>query len=832
MNGESLPALVAILFLVIILILVLVIARQRDRGFFENLAFLSNRIFFPPPLSDSVSFKSEQNPVWARSAEQALTSIIRLAALLALLSFPFLISYRRAFSFYTVVSASLLILIWVVAVRRSLNFRLRLLVLSLAIYAFACVEIFYSGRSSETFIYFFFLIILTALLGNAFDILATLAVLSLTILGAEWLITEGIHVPPAGMLNFFYETSILFSLLIFNMASLTVVLPISAVKRSLETSWQREVDSRNLLEEERNLLEQHVAKRTNELAFSEAKHRKLVEQLPVVVYQEDLIQPHTKQYISPQAELLLGYPMKELSKNPNHWISIVHPDDHEIIAAALETLEKTGHSDTEYRVITNDRRVIWLSDRASIIHDKEGEPQFVQGVLTDITVNRMVTQELRRLNAELEQRVISRTAELQSANEYLQSMLSTSLAVSSSLDPDEVLDHVILWARSLVRCRTINIMLIQSEFAVIARRIGVEENGGVERNLADLKFPLTWISFATMLETGKSVYIEDTKLFPDWQHAESSEWVRSYVGIPLRMGGETLGFLNASHNTPGFFSKNELSILEGLTEQAAIAIHNSRLLMNLQKSLQQEKVMRNHLVQSDKLAALGKMVAVIAHEINNPIQTVRNSLFLIHDQIKMDSQLSTVFEIAQSETSRLADLVAQLRDTYRPGSKVFTRLNLQTLLDEIAIILTPQLRKSQVEWSQADTGNNYEIMGVRNDLKQVLINITLNAMDAMPTGGIITVSFEQRREIHQVGVSLHNTGPLIPEDVLPNIFDPFFTTKEGEGTGLGLAISYEIVHQHYGEISVVSSPERGVVFTIWLPLAVNSEFQIEERPSL
>ncbi|GMV65672.1 MAG: hypothetical protein AMXMBFR75_14700 [Candidatus Hinthialibacteria bacterium] len=333
MNGESLPTLMAVLVFVVVLIPFVLTVKRRDGGFFEKLALLCNSIFFPLPLNDTLDFKSEQNPIWACSAEQALTSILRLAALLAFLSFPFIIAFRQDFPVYTAIVVSLLMLICLAALRRSLNFRLRFLILSLTIYVFACTEIFYSGLSTETFIYFFFLIILTSLLGNIFEILVTLATLSFTIFVTEWLIVKGVYVPSAGTLGFFSESNIFFSLLIFNMASFTVTLPVTAVKRSLETSWQREVESRNLLEQERNLLEQRVSERTHQLTLSEEKHRKLVEQLPVVVYRDDLIQAHVKQYISPQAEPLLGYPLEEWAKNPSRWLSIIHPDDREIIAA-------------------------------------------------------------------------------------------------------------------------------------------------------------------------------------------------------------------------------------------------------------------------------------------------------------------------------------------------------------------------------------------------------------------------------------------------------------------------------------------------------------------
>jgi len=116
------------------------------------------------------------------------------------------------------------------------------------------------------------------------------------------------------------------------------------------------------------------------------------------------------------------------------------------------------------------------------------------------------------------------------------------------------------------------------------------------------------------------------------------------------------------------------------------------------------------------------------------------------------------------------------------------------------------------------------VLAVRNNLKQVFINLCLNAMEAMEAnqGGKLTVSLQASQDGQRVGVDFHNTGPLIGEDALPLIFDPFFTTKKN-GTGLGLSISYDIIRQHQGEILVESTPGKGVTFTVWLPLASGEE---------
>ena len=300
--------------------------------------------------------------------------------------------------------------------------------------------------------------------------------------------------------------------------------------------------------------------------------------------------------------------------------------------------------------------------------------------------------------------------------------------------------------------------------------------------------------------------------------------MRSCIGVPLVISDETIGFLNASHSEPYFFDQKHLLILESLAHHASVAIQNARLLDELKNALEKEQGMRDQLVQADKLAALGKMVSVIAHEINNPIQTVKNTFYLLEDQIIPGSPAVEYLKMASTEANRISDLVAQLRGTYASGSKAIVRVNVLALLVEVHDLLAPQLKKNQVEWCQADGLQPYTVLAVRNNLKQVFINLCLNAMEAMEADqkGRLTVSLHASPDGQRVGVDFHNTGPLISDEALPLIFDPFFTTKRN-GTGLGLSISYDIIRQHQGEILVESVPGKGVTFTVWLPLAPDEE---------
>jgi PAS domain S-box-containing protein len=567
----------------------------------------------------------------------------------------------------------------------------------------------------------------------------------------------------------------------------------------------------------RNITE---TKQTEEaLRFSEEKYRKIYENVADVIYETDNQGQLTS--ISPSIERQGGYRPEELiGRSVTEFF--VFPEQYATLDALI--IENGSVNDFEALLRKKDGNSVFVSITSHIIFDANGQGVATEGVLRDITERKQAEERIRQMNAELERRVIERTSQLQESNTYLSTLIETSIALNESLDLNEVLDRILVQAHKLVPARALNVMFVEGEYAFIVRRIGYQGLEKIEQNLLDFRFPISWPTFHQMSTTRRSIYIADTAKEPKWQNIQGSEWVRSCIGVPLVIGNETIGFLNASHSEPNFFDQRHLLLLESLAHHASVAIQNARLLDELKKALEKEQGMRNQLVQADKLAALGKMVTVIAHEINNPIQTIKNTFYLLEDQIIPGSPAVEYLKMASTEANRISDLVAQLRGTYASGSKAIVRVDVLALLAEVHDLLAPQLKKNQVEWCQADGLQPYTVFAVRNNLKQVFINLCLNAMEAMEADqeGKITVCLHASPDAQRVGIDFHNTGPLISDEALPLIFDPFFTTKRN-GTGLGLSISYEIIRQHQGEILVESAPGKGVTFTVWLPLAPGAE---------
>lgn len=216
------------------------------------------------------------------------------------------------------------------------------------------------------------------------------------------------------------------------------------------------------------------------------------------------------------------------------------------------------------------------------------------------------------------------------------------------------------------------------------------------------------------------------------------------------------------------------------------------------------------------------MVASVAHELNNPLQTIKNCLFLIEQSfVEEDADL---LELALSEVERLSSIVNRLRDVYRPVDQTeFQQTALLPLFSDLEMLLETHLRRHSVQLEIRKKGiEGVMVRAIPDQLKQVFLNLSLNGIEAMqPTGGKLEIIVQPDSDALRVGVKFSDTGPGIPDDDLKLIFDPFYTTKS-TGMGLGLSICYDIVQNHNGLIEVKNNEAGGVTFTVWLPMQLET----------
>jgi PAS domain S-box-containing protein len=409
----------------------------------------------------------------------------------------------------------------------------------------------------------------------------------------------------------------------------------------------------------------------------------------------------------------------------------------------------------------------------------------------------------------------------QRQHQYAEALLESANAINSNLHLSQVLERILQQVWRVIPCSAANIMVMEGDEARLVCGIGYDHIGIRKEWLKTVHYPINrMIHLRRMLDDHRPVIIHNTGLDSDWVTIEKSEWVRSYAAAPLIIKGQVFGFLNLDSDEIGHFGDDIVERLQAFAAQASIAIQNARLIEDLQYSLRHEQAIRTQLVQSEKLAGMGRMVASVAHELNNPLQTIQNCLYILQQEVDFRPDMTEHLNTGLSEVRRLAGIVERIRKFYRPSVQSERELvNPVEILQNVHSFLKFHLNQKRITWilsGQKDCLITTHI----DSLQQVFINLAQNAIDSMqPNGGTLTIDITKHPDGSMIGISFQDTGRGIPPENLPNIFDPFFTTRE-MGFGLGLPICRDIVESHGGFIQVHSSPGSGSNFCVWLPVTI------------
>lgn len=324
------------------------------------------------------------------------------------------------------------------------------------------------------------------------------------------------------------------------------------------------------------------------------------------------------------------------------------------------------------------------------------------------------------------------------------------------------------------------------------------------------------------LSIGTSIY---------WNKPESglADTFATGLTVSLQHADQLLGILMLVSNTPYFaYDENHLRLFEGIGRQAALALRNAQLYeIQIKYSSQLEdmveaktaelKSAQEMLIRSEKLASIGELAASIAHEINNPLQPIRINLGDMLEDIQNNIPIDIrAIQITQESVERIRRIVNQLLDF--AGKRSNSGLEME-LIDIAAIIetvasLNRKFFQKEGMLIKLNTPSPLPVLGNKDQLEQVFMNMVLNAQAAMSKGGVLEIrGWADHGHIY---IQFIDNGCGIPDEQINKIFDPFFSTKTN-GTGLGLFVSYGIVQNHNGMIDVKSTVNRGTTFTIQLP---------------
>ena len=222
------------------------------------------------------------------------------------------------------------------------------------------------------------------------------------------------------------------------------------------------------------------------------------------------------------------------------------------------------------------------------------------------------------------------------------------------------------------------------------------------------------------------------------------------------------------------------------------------------------------LIQNERLASIGLLAAGVAHEVNTPLTGISSYIQMLLSEFDSGDARAAILRKVESQAFRASDIVNSLLNFARGGDQAFHPIDLNSAVEESMALFEPHLHNTHIQIERDLAPHLPPVWGIRREIQQVVVNLLLNARDAMPRGGRIRLGTRQT----EAGVELQiaDTGRGIPAESLHRIYDPFYTTKGvGRGTGLGLSVTYGIVRKHSGSIDVESAPEHGTIFTIALP---------------
>jgi C4-dicarboxylate-specific signal transduction histidine kinase len=246
-----------------------------------------------------------------------------------------------------------------------------------------------------------------------------------------------------------------------------------------------------------------------------------------------------------------------------------------------------------------------------------------------------------------------------------------------------------------------------------------------------------------------------------------------------------------------------------------VAIDNARLYEAENSAIEQLRAALQRLVQTERLAALGEMSAKIAHEVNNPLGIIQNYILLIKRLSRDQAEIIEYTSILSQEITRIARIVGQLQEFQRPARMEMEAVDVKQVLAQTLGLTERQLKSSGVTVVREFEYGTFTVNGSGDSLKQVFLNIIINARSAMESGGTLTVRVVRRDD--DMVIDFCDTGPGIPPAIVSRIFEPFFTTKGDKGTGLGLSVCHGIIKSHRGSITYKDGNPGGC-FEIVLPL--------------
>jgi signal transduction histidine kinase len=397
-----------------------------------------------------------------------------------------------------------------------------------------------------------------------------------------------------------------------------------------------------------------------------------------------------------------------------------------------------------------------------------------------------------------------------------EALASVSRTINSTLNLDDALSDITREACVLMQAKMCSLMLLDESREWLESRASFGAGDAyVNRPRVSVEEGLLGI----VIRRKKPLQVENVQGSSRYQSVEVArrEGLVALLSVPLLYGGQAIGTLSVYTGLPYSFSNEEIHILSALAELSAIAIQKARL---YERVVDVEEQLR----QNEKLSALGLLAAEVAHEIRNPLTVLKMLYHSLDLKFPPGDPRAKDARIIDEKIGQLNKIVEQILDFARTTEPQFAPVNLNEVIEELGLLVRHKLKYQRIRLTRELEPDLPAVMGAATQLAQAFLNLMLNAAEAMPEGGALTITSRTIRPLRggagpaHVAVEFRDTGPGMSEEQRRRAFTSVLSTTKARGAGLGLAIVARIVEAHRGKIKISSRPGHGTTVRVILPL--------------
>jgi signal transduction histidine kinase len=394
-----------------------------------------------------------------------------------------------------------------------------------------------------------------------------------------------------------------------------------------------------------------------------------------------------------------------------------------------------------------------------------------------------------------------------------ESLASVSRTINSTLNLDEALRVITREACELMRARMCSLMLLDESRDWLDLRASY---GAGDAYIKKPRLGAEESLIGVVVRRKKALQVANVQADSRYQNVELArrENLVSLLSVPLVFSGQTIGVLNVYTAKPYNFSNEEIKILSALAELSAIAIEKARLYERL---VDVEEQLR----QNEKLSALGLLAAEVAHEIRNPLTVMKLLYHSLNLKFAADDPRAKDTQIIESKIEHLNKIVEQILDFARTTEPTLAPVNLNDLVDELGLLVRHKLANQNVRLIRDLHPDLPMVLGDAQQLEQAFLNLILNAAEAMPNGGSLTIkshATQADEKPEEIVLEFKDTGEGMSVEQQKRAFKAVLATTKVKGSGLGLAIVGRIIETHQGQIRILSRAGRGTTIRIKLPI--------------